>query len=73
MWCLLKGKILTGLELMRRGLLSKESNHMCVLCKNYEESLDCLFCEYLVAKDLWGRFVRLFGLGAEQFDFEFVG
>lgn len=61
-WCGAKRRILTRLELNRRGLLGPDGDSFCPLCELAEESLDHLFVICPVAWRLWSRFINLFGI-----------
>lgn len=43
MWCALREKVLTKMDLKRRGLLRSKEVFSCLLCDHTEEDLDHLF------------------------------
>lgn len=55
-WCILKKKILTRMELNLRGILSSSDNLFFTLCGDLEEDVDHLFWKMSSSK-------RYFGLG----------
>lgn len=58
-WCVLKGRILTKVELRRRGLLGSEDNPICSLCDLEEEDSDHLLIGCQVARSLWTSLMNL--------------
>lgn len=61
-WCRAKNKVLTRVELRRRGLLNAVGDEMCPLCEEDGESLDHLFVTCPVSWRLWSCFLNLMGV-----------
>lgn len=60
MWCALRGKVSTRLDLKRRGLLKVEEDTNCPLCDFPEEDADHLFISCPFMRLLRLKFLNLF-------------
>lgn len=58
-WCALKRKILSRVELNRRGILNSSDDLFYTLCGSQEENVDHLFGKCSVVRCLWSRFANV--------------
>lgn len=61
-WRLLLHRLLTRLELCKRGIINGPHNIVCPLCFNDEDMVALLFLHYIVASQIWTGSINWMGI-----------